>query len=264
MRISAFNEGHTDALVILSGYMFGGWTFEPMIKQMHNMPVLIVDNIGSRDDGYAGPACDLVVDEIAAELTKRGIGSFHLAGHSMGGFLAQEFARRHPDRLNSLILLGCCHVNEFRNSHRTKARPVLDTLFNLDEESFFRLTTHGIFTTDFLNDPALLAGMREHFNSDPPDRESCRSQLDVLDALFQLAPDRPHLNLPCLAVYGSDDTIVPADWVQRLSDHFDPSPQFEALQSGHMFMYEQPEESAAILRQWLEKPAVQTKRSFLK
>jgi 3-oxoadipate enol-lactonase len=251
MRMAIFNRHNNEALVILSGYMFGCWAFEPMIKYLTEERLLVIDNIGARNEILVGRSVDEVINEIAVNLIALNVNQFHLAGHSMGGFVAQEFARRHPERLKSVILMGSCSINEFRNSHRTKALPVIDALFDLDEESFFRLTTHGIFTAKFLNDSTDLVYLRQQFDSHLPSRESCRDQLYMLEEMYAFDSECLPIDLPCLAVYGSEDTIVPEEWVLRLSEHFAPHPQFKSLQGGHMFMYEQPEECAMLLKQWL-------------
>lgn len=45
-------------------------------------------------------------DDLAGLLDALGIASAHVVGASMGGFIALEFALRHPDRLGRLVL--CC------------------------------------------------------------------------------------------------------------------------------------------------------------
>lgn len=45
-------------------------------------------------------------DDAAALLDQLGIDRAVVCGHSYGGFIAQEFALRHPDRLNGLVLIA--------------------------------------------------------------------------------------------------------------------------------------------------------------
>lgn len=69
---------------------------------------IAVDNRGAGqsakpDEPYT--IADLA-DDLAGLLDALGIASAHVVGASMGGFIAQEFALRHPNRLARLVL--CC------------------------------------------------------------------------------------------------------------------------------------------------------------
>lgn len=56
--------------------------------------------------GTAEPSLDVVADDLASLLDRRGIDSTVLVGTSMGGYVAQAFLRRHPGRTSGLALLG--------------------------------------------------------------------------------------------------------------------------------------------------------------
>lgn len=47
-----------------------------------------------------------LADDLAAMLDQLGVGPVLLAGFSMGGMMAVEFAVRHPDRLTGLVMIG--------------------------------------------------------------------------------------------------------------------------------------------------------------
>ncbi|MDX2378609.1 MAG: alpha/beta fold hydrolase [Acidimicrobiia bacterium] len=49
---------------------------------------------------------DTTMADMAALLDEHGTGSGVLVGHSLGGYLSLEFARRHPERVEALVLVG--------------------------------------------------------------------------------------------------------------------------------------------------------------
>ncbi|MBX7160823.1 MAG: alpha/beta hydrolase [Acidimicrobiia bacterium] len=57
----------------------------------------------ARTDSYS---LDLVRGDIAAFADALGLGRFVLVGHSMGGFVAQQYALAAPERLIGLVLMG--------------------------------------------------------------------------------------------------------------------------------------------------------------
>ncbi|GAA3193561.1 MULTISPECIES: alpha/beta fold hydrolase [Streptomyces] len=54
----------------------------------------------------AAPSLDLVADDLARALDRRGLGSALVAGCSMGGYTAMSFLRRHPHRVRALALFA--------------------------------------------------------------------------------------------------------------------------------------------------------------
>ncbi len=69
---------------------------------------------------------DAYVDDLAALLDDRGIAASHLAGHSLGGVIAQAFALRYPERTKSAILVStaACRTADEREAILGLARTV--------------------------------------------------------------------------------------------------------------------------------------------
>lgn len=69
---------------------------------------------------------DAYVDDLAALLDARGIQACHLAGHSLGGVIAQAFALKYPERTKSAILVStaACRTPEEREAILGLARMV--------------------------------------------------------------------------------------------------------------------------------------------
>jgi pimeloyl-ACP methyl ester carboxylesterase len=69
---------------------------------------------------------DAYVDDLAALFDTRGIAGAHLAGHSLGGVIAQAFALRYPERTKSAILVStaACRTPEEREAILALARTV--------------------------------------------------------------------------------------------------------------------------------------------
>src|SRR3954463_2072341 len=101
-------DGPPLLLVMGIGYDSSLWTLAQVPALSAQFRVVLVDN---RDSGRSSRASHPylisdMADDLAGLLDALGIQRSHLLGLSMGGMIAQEFALRHADRLDRLVLSG--------------------------------------------------------------------------------------------------------------------------------------------------------------
>src|SRR5688572_23778389 len=103
-------HGNGPPLVLVMGIGYDStlWTLAQVPALSTQFRVVLVDN---RDAGRSSPASAPyritdMADDLAGLLDALGIGQCHLLGLSMGGMIALEFALRHADRLDRLVLTG--------------------------------------------------------------------------------------------------------------------------------------------------------------
>ncbi|MEM6490468.1 MAG: alpha/beta fold hydrolase [Pseudomonadota bacterium] len=101
--------GSGPPVVLVHGFLGGSaqWAAEIDALSAH-FDVIAVDLPGF-GDAKARPGLQTIPDLADAVLEKLdavGVGRFALLGHSMGGMIVQEIARRAPDRLHRLVLYG--------------------------------------------------------------------------------------------------------------------------------------------------------------
>ncbi len=99
--------------------------------------VIAIDLPGFGANNHLAPINTIggMADWIIAELDGRGVRAFDLLGHSMGGMIVQEMARKAPDRIKNLVL------------YATGAKGVLPGRFETIAESKKRACSDGAQAT---------------------------------------------------------------------------------------------------------------------
>ncbi|MEM6941244.1 MAG: alpha/beta fold hydrolase [Pseudomonadota bacterium] len=94
-------------LVLVHGFMGGSaqWAaVEPALSEAFKLIAVDLPGFGARCDEAPLTQIGAYADWVAAHLTQAGVTRYHLLGHSMGGMIAQEIARRDASRIARLVL----------------------------------------------------------------------------------------------------------------------------------------------------------------
>lgn len=256
-------EGPALVLVMGIGYDSSLWTLAQVPALSTQFRVILVDN---RDAGRSSKAkhpyaiADMA-DDLCGLLDALGIARTHLLGLSMGGMIAQEFALRHADRLDRLVLAGTgaaparSAVDPIQIWSWVKANDATGQVFG--GQQFVSL-----FSTAFLRNheavrdtAALLAS-----NPYPMSPEAYGRQADAylrFDALDRLGA----ITAPTLVLVGEQDLLTPP-WIAREVADAIPGARFEVIRgdgASHVAAIERPEDFNRLVSEFLA-PEVQGTR----
>ena len=254
-----YYEVHGDGppllLVMGIGYDSSLWTLAQVPALSTQFRVVLVDN---RDAGRSSRArhpyriADMA-DDLAGLLDALGIQRSHLLGLSMGGMIAQEFALRHADRLDRLVLTGTgaaparSAVDAIQIWRWIKANDATGKVFG--EQQFVSL-----FSTAFLRNHQAVLDTAELLASNPypMSPEAYGRQADAyvhFDALDRLGA----ITAPTLVVVGEQDLLTPP-WVARELADAIPGARFEVIVgagSSHVAPIERPDEFNRLVSNFL-------------
>ena len=256
-----YYEVHGDGppllLVMGIGYDSSLWTLAQVPALSTQFQVVLVDN---RDAGRSSKATHPyrisdMADDLAGLLDALGIARSHLLGLSMGGMIAQEFALRHPDRLDRLVLSGTgaaparAAVDPIRIWSWVKANDATGEVFG--GQQFVSL-----FSTSFLRNHQAVRDTAELIASNPypmsPEayqrQADAYGQFDALDRLGAIAA-------PTLVVVGEQDLVTPP-WIAKEVAAAIPGARFELIRgdgSSHVVPIERPDDFNGLVSDFLTK-----------
>jgi 3-oxoadipate enol-lactonase len=239
-------EGPPLVLVMGIGYDSSLWTLAQVPVLSTQFQVILVDN---RDAGRSSKAIQPyriadMADDLAGLLDALRIQRSHLLGLSMGGMIAQEFALRHRDRLDRLVLAGTgaaparSAVDPIQIWSWVKANDATGKVFG--GQQFVSL-----FSTAFLRNHEAVRETAELLASNPypMSPEAYGRQADAyrqFDALDRL----PAITSPTLIIVGEQDLLTPP-WIAREVAEAIPGARFEVIRgdgSSHLVPIERPDE----------------------
>jgi pimeloyl-ACP methyl ester carboxylesterase len=171
----------------------------------------------------------------------------HLAGHSMGGYVALEIMRQAPARVSRLALLNT-HARP-DSPEATANRRRLMALAERDFQGVIAALLPKLMTPAHVKDAAL-AGIVSSMALAVGKDAFLRQQ----EAIIGRIDSRPHLGAigcPALVVAGREDQLMPVEWLEELARGI-PGARFAIVEgSGHMASMEQPREVIRVLRHWV-------------
>jgi len=217
--------------------------------------VIVLDN---RDAGRSSKATTSytiadMADDVAGLMDGLGVERAHILGISMGGMIAQEFALRHPDRLDRLVMTGTGAA-----PGRARFDPIMawDFVKQNDSEgqAFAAQQFIWLFSTDFLRNHqvvdqtlALFASNPNPFSSEAYARQA-QAYLahDSLDRLVEVKAQT-------LVISGEQDRPAPP-WIGRELADAIPGAKFHLVEgsgASHALILERPDDFNKIVMDFL-------------
>jgi pimeloyl-ACP methyl ester carboxylesterase len=255
------DEGPRDAPVILllHGSNADLHTWDPWAKALSSKyRVVRFDQIGH---GLTGPnpahdyGANAMVATTDAVATKLGLKRFVIAGNSMGGWIAWQYAIAHPDKTAGLVLIdaGGAPVDKAQSlpiGFRIARTPVLrDAMLYFTPRSLVaKSLSHSVSNQAVVTD-ATIDRYWELLRC-PGNRQA------TIDRFAQpFAPPQPDklatIRLPTLILWGEADKLLPVSGAKWFATHIAGSKTIIYPGIGHLPMEETADKSAADLANWL-------------
>lgn len=241
-RIALLQAGQGELVLFLHG--IGGnklnWLHQVQAFS-HHFKAVAWDARGYGDsDDYDGPLqfADLCGD-ILRILDHFGVGRAHLVGLSMGGRIAFDFLRRHPERVLSLTACSASHRASQMSPQRraqflaSRLRPLQSGGTPADIAPEVARSLLGPNASAAVHE-SLVASM---------ELLRAASYMKALEAvsLYDEAIELESIRVPVHVIAAADDPLIPLDVVRAMAGRIPGCVLTEIADCGHLSNLEQPE-----------------------
>lgn len=242
MKLYTEEQGEGEPLLLLTGLGYAIWSWQRQLPDWsQRFRCIAVENRGTgRSPKPPGPySIEEMADDAAEALAGR---RAHVAGFSMGGYIAQTLAVRHPELVDKLVLI--CTATGGPDVRSTPAETTAAWAANAGRTppEFARATMPLSFRPGWTDEhpeefESLLADRLEY----PTPPECWRAQYDAcLDWTGRTTP-LEQIEAPTLIVHGDADRVVPYENGVELARRIAGS-RFERFPgAGHLLFLESPD-----------------------
>ncbi|WP_454781580.1 alpha/beta fold hydrolase [Legionella sp. WA2022007384] len=171
-------------------------------------------------------------------------GKFFLAGHSMGGWLALELARRAPERILKLCLLNTSAQPDSEEKHQRR----IEMIRTVEQGAF--QTVAAALADNYVYDERVKAEVLSMFLSVGP--QTFLAQQKILLARDECNSFLASLTMPTLVMHARQDKNFSLAVHAELADKIPHAKLAIIEDSGHMSPMESPQAVTALLRLWLD------------
>jgi len=245
-------RGDGEPLVLIMGLSGTHLSWgEPFLDALaEHLEVIAYDHRGvGRSPAQPG---EFGLEDLAADvpplLDHLGLESAHVMGVSMGGMVAMHLALDHPERVRTLVL-GCTYAGGpgQRLSSGPKVEAMVAALGSGDRERALRAAWEANVSGRFAADDQAYARFRQAALDLPVPLTAIVAQASAVgrhDVQARLG----EIGAPTLVVHGDEDAMLPVGNGRALAPLI-PGARYEELAgTGHLFWVEEPERTAALVR----------------
>jgi 3-oxoadipate enol-lactonase len=243
-------QGEGEPLVLIAGFSVDHVTWQTVVPLLSkSYEVITFDNRGAGQTTVPeGPySIEQLADDAAGLCQALGIEQAKFVGNSMGGFIVQMLAHRHPELVQSLVIENS--VAQCKGPFMLNLEAQLEMIkVGVPIPALLKSAFSWSFSERFISQPGVVDALLQMAVNNPypftlTGFEGQKAALESFDAIPWLG----ELQLPVLVVGSDQDIIFPERTIKALAKAI-PQAQYHRFEScGHNPHIEYPEEFARVV-----------------
>jgi pimeloyl-ACP methyl ester carboxylesterase len=248
-------NGTGEPLLLIAGFACDHTNWSQMIPLLASRyRVIVFDNRGVGQSSAPDTPYSIrqMAEDAAGLLDAVGLRSVHVAGHSMGGQIAQELALAHPERVKTLMLLSSCARIDDRGKAVIESWGDLPRL--VDAETGLRLSFPWIYTSRFYATPGAIERIIKQVFSNPfpPTPVGIYRQSRAITSC-DTSTRLDQIKCPTLVGVGNEDILSGLPFSEQLARGIHGSQLAVLEKCAHGLPTESPEATAAVILDFLSR-----------
>lgn len=238
--------GQGQPVVLIHGFPFDHTAWEPVVPLLRDHARLILPDLRGFGKSPVTPdpiyTMRMHADDILELLDRLNIDSAVLVGHSMGGYVALNFARAYPQRLCGLGLVGTQAAAD--TSERRQSRMIMaEEVSRRGMKQISLGLAQKYVANAALVEPVRAAILKANHKSVIAGLKGLAERADAEEWLASI-------DVPAVVVAGKQDALIPMKTYETMNQLLGRSWMVE-VESGHTLPLEAPQAVADALKQLL-------------
>ena len=248
-------SSENEPLLLIAGFDSDSSTWAAMMRSLvQQYRVIRFDNRGIGQS--SAPDSPYSIKQMAADavalLDYLNISQVHVAGHSMGGQIAQELALAHPEKIQSLILLSSWAKGD--GQFKSLIELFGDLTQKLEGILYQKVLLPWLFTDAFYSIPGTMEQLINLIEDYPFPATPHGLYHQSRAILGSDTSDRlVNIHCPTLVMVGKEDILTPVRFSEQLAQGI-PNAELVILeQGGHAVVVESADTVAKVMLDFLRK-----------
>jgi pimeloyl-ACP methyl ester carboxylesterase len=254
VRIAYEVRGEGEPVVLVHGLAYdrAGWGRLPDLLA-RDFQVLLLDNRGvGESDVPAGPyAVEQMAADVVAVLDDAGVERTNLFGVSLGGYIAQEVALTHPQRIERLVLCSTAPGGPTAHPMPQRTADVFARYPTMDRDAGLRMFVENSLGERGVRErPDLVEEVFAYRLGHAPSVDAWMAQATA-GATYVNDERVSGISAPTLVIHGGEDVVVDPRNAEVLGSLI-PNARVEIVpERGHLMVWEDSERVAELVREFL-------------
>lgn len=241
-------------IVLIMGYGSTMNLWEPaLVRQLAtHFKVITFDNrgMGETTTGTRDFSIEQFADDTSGLMQALGLKQAHVMGWSMGSFIAQELALRHPNQVNKLILYAAHSDTRMFPPAPDVIKQLTDTSGTAQERGMRFISTLFPGSWQHANGERIREIFFRPLGNSP--QETLSKQVLAIDQWKGSSERLGDILKPTLIISGTEDALVVPKNALYLKDKI-PGARLNLIENGgHGLMFQYPDQFAQIVTNFLE------------
>lgn len=251
VELAVRDEGDGVPLVLLHAFPLHAGMWDAVRPRGSRVLAPDQRGFGASPLGDDEPSLDRCADDVVALLDRLGLDRVVLGGSSMGGYVAMAMARRAPERLRGLVLVGT-KAGADPDAARAGRLAMAEVLDRGDRTPLRETVLPALTgTTSGSERPEAVQRVAELAEQAAPAavawaQRAMAARADSVDGLRGLP-------VPALVVVGEEDVLSPPAEAQAMADALPQATLFVLPRTGHLLAVETPQALTSAIEAFLRE-----------